>query len=200
MSDYVMVPREPTRAMQEAFFDANAKAVTVFAGVPELWAAMLAAAPTPPAGEVFAYTRTNKFADPLPVISPAEYRMLVGNGLGQAFKPLTLGAAAAPREPAPAVGGNPLLAYAESYRIMARTGNGRVNALDVAIDIENNMAKHAAPPPVDSELQRDAERYRWLRERSVEFSTGYYISSFKGKRMDDVIDAAIQARRQQETK
>lgn len=48
---FVLVPREATHAMQDAFFDANAKATTIFAGVPELWRAMVAAAPPRPTQE-----------------------------------------------------------------------------------------------------------------------------------------------------
>lgn len=38
---------------------------------------------------------------------------------------------------------NPLAAYAESYRIMARIGDGKVDCLSVAADIENNMFRYA---------------------------------------------------------
>ncbi len=42
---------------------------------------------------------------------------------------------------------NPLLAYADSYRLMAELSvDGRVSATSVAYDIETNMAPHAAPP------------------------------------------------------
>lgn len=43
-----LVPVEPTEEMVEAHFIAHAEAETVFAEVPALWAAMLAAAPLPP--------------------------------------------------------------------------------------------------------------------------------------------------------
>lgn len=42
------VPVEPTEAMVEAHFAAHAKAKTVFAEVCDVWAAMLAASPSPP--------------------------------------------------------------------------------------------------------------------------------------------------------
>jgi hypothetical protein len=43
-----LVPVEPTEAMVNAHFAAHAAAETVFASVPEMWAAMLAAAPQSP--------------------------------------------------------------------------------------------------------------------------------------------------------
>ena len=41
---------------------------------------------------------------------------------------------------------NPLLAYVDSYREMARMGDGRVSCLAVALDIEQNMAPLLEPP------------------------------------------------------
>lgn len=43
-----LVPVEPTEEMADAHFRAHAQAKTVFAEVPALWAAMLAASPSPP--------------------------------------------------------------------------------------------------------------------------------------------------------
>lgn len=40
-----IVPVEPTQNMEDAHFDAHAKAVAVFADVPDIWRAMLAASP-----------------------------------------------------------------------------------------------------------------------------------------------------------
>lgn len=40
-----LVPVEPTKAMEDAHFEAHAKAKTVFADVAVIWKAMLAAAP-----------------------------------------------------------------------------------------------------------------------------------------------------------
>lgn len=45
---WVLVPKEPTEPMIEAHFHAHATAMTVFADVPDVWRAMLAAAPEPP--------------------------------------------------------------------------------------------------------------------------------------------------------
>lgn len=59
-SGWVMVPRVPTRAMEEAFFDANAKAKTIFAGVPEIWSAMLTAAPAPAAERQEGVTKSER--------------------------------------------------------------------------------------------------------------------------------------------
>lgn len=42
-----LVPEEPTEAMIEAHFAAHANAKTVFAEVPEIWRAMISAAPQP---------------------------------------------------------------------------------------------------------------------------------------------------------
>ncbi|QWA09831.1 hypothetical protein GTU79_21360 [Sodalis ligni] len=43
---------------------------------------------------------------------------------------------------------NPLEAYAESYELMAKIGNGRVDCLSVSIDIRQNMMPlvDACPP------------------------------------------------------
>lgn len=40
-----IVPVEPTQAMEDAHFDAHAEAEAVFADVPDIWSAMLAASP-----------------------------------------------------------------------------------------------------------------------------------------------------------
>ena len=37
--------------------------------------------------------------------------------------------------------------YAESYRLMAKMGDGKVSARDVAYDIQNNMVNGLAPTP-----------------------------------------------------
>lgn len=49
-----LVPVEPTEAMIEAHFAAHAKAKTVFADVPEIWKAMLVAAPLERSGDALA--------------------------------------------------------------------------------------------------------------------------------------------------
>lgn len=48
-SKWKLVPVEPTEEMVEAHFKAHAEAKTVFAEVPDIWRAMLAASPQPPA-------------------------------------------------------------------------------------------------------------------------------------------------------
>ena len=49
---WVLVPRELTLDMEQAHYDAHAKAETVFASAQEVWSAMLAASPSSPASGV----------------------------------------------------------------------------------------------------------------------------------------------------
>lgn len=51
MTEWKLVPVEPTEEMIEAHFAAHARAKTVFADVPEIWRAMLNAAPASPCPE-----------------------------------------------------------------------------------------------------------------------------------------------------
>lgn len=82
---------------------------------------------------------------------------------------LSVGLASKSAAPAPVDGRNPLQAYADSYRQMARMGDGKVHCLSVAADIENNMIKHAAPAPV----VRDA--VAWLIDWPDEPELGHYL-------------------------
>jgi len=47
-----IVRKEPSEAMVTAYFDAHGKAATVFADVPDTWAAMLAASESPTDAEI----------------------------------------------------------------------------------------------------------------------------------------------------
>lgn len=50
-ADLVVVPKEPTEAMEEAHFAAHADAKTVFAEVSDIWSRMISASPHPTAWE-----------------------------------------------------------------------------------------------------------------------------------------------------
>lgn len=57
---------------------------------------------------------------------------------------------------------NPLQAYADSYRLMGRTGDGQVMCSSVAVDIERNMMPHAEPlPPALIEGLRALRLWHW---------------------------------------
>lgn len=57
---------------------------------------------------------------------------------------------------------SPLSVYADSYRRMAKMGDGRVSCIDVAFDIEHNMSRAlAARQPVGDEERAETYRKGW---------------------------------------
>lgn len=82
---------------------------------------------------------------------------------------------------------NALMAYADSYRTMAKIGDGRVHCFSVACDIEKNMIPHAAPvtaAPADL-IERCKEILAWQRTGVL---TGDALRAYANARWPDEHD------------
>lgn len=121
----------------------------------------------------------------------------------------TLAEVAAPREPAPAVAGWSGWAVQYPGKMPKLYGEQWIAELNWCPEDGAKLIylsqQPPAAPPVDAELQRDAERYRWLRESASVSWNGWLtwhlpsVADEERQEFDAAIDAAIQARRQQET-